>query len=269
MIFKILFFVLGLYSLASVTIFGLKYEWFTINLALFRKVLYLQFFIILGIGIIFNLFNWSNWKVLIELVSVVIILDLSIFQTPHIIKFGNAEFQHSQETLIKTILKNDKNIEKIENKSEVFCIIVQKAKDYFNTLGNNRPSNFNEYKLEIQDFLSQYTKEYNFELNINSYDTNTGDENITKENIRTVVKEVFQLEGIALNNRRIGNIVNNLFEPIASQISKELIFIPIETTNYSTIISIRSSGEEILRIDGYILISLVNIYDWHREQLVV
>ncbi|MGM7724643.1 type II toxin-antitoxin system SpoIISA family toxin [Metabacillus sp. Hm71] len=109
----------------------------------------------IGIVVLFSEsgFQTTNWQRYLYLAGIFIFVDLALFLTPTIKKFGGAEMETVQE--IESINKQmQKEIKKIQSKSAVYTNILSRLQS--DQLLKKEWTDIEEYRTDLEIFLNYY-----------------------------------------------------------------------------------------------------------------
>lgn len=260
---------LGGFSLFLISI--LAYYWvnavqYLNNLGLIRKTFYVLYLILLSIGVMVGKVDYNNWKLLTELTVMIVFVDLAVFQTPNILKFGRAEFQHSDE-IRKTIQENTEIILQNIKKVEKFSSVIQETDEFFDQ--KNLPTSQQEYKNLLEEYLKLYTQTFDFSLSFFFFPLP-----MDEENKKNDVKK--QIENIGIRHRKDfseeekENMLNMFLDGKIIHIEKnKLVAIPYYGIFYGMIITLEAKDVHVDMIDASHIANLVYIFDLQVEDAII
>ncbi|MFG3613385.1 type II toxin-antitoxin system SpoIISA family toxin [Rummeliibacillus stabekisii] len=269
------YFILIVALLLAFILFSLFYyvywtEKYEENLQFLRKFLYVIYLVFGGIGFLVGEFEINDWKLLLELTAVFVFIDLSIFQTPNILKIWNAEFQHS-DYLKRIIKENNEAISSTANKVQKFTEIIDISADYFTE--DMEPNDWDEYKKELTKYLNKYTDTFQFHLAMFPFDT-TIDDNVLKRSIRNAFRELELCYNLAINDRTLREeMIEQLFNGQSFEVkesrtesehsTRKIFVIGFFGAEYNVLISVSSTLVDVDGIDASHILNLTQIFEWY------
>lgn len=238
------------------------------NLQFLRKFLYVIYLLFGLIGFLVGEFEVNDWKLLLELTAVFVFIDLSIFQTPNILKIWNAEFQHS-DYLKRIIKENNEAISSTANKIQKFTEIIGISADYFTE--DMVPNNWDEYKKELTKYLNKYTDTFQFHLAMFPFDTTIDDDDL-KQSIKNAFRELELCYNLTINDRALrAEMIEQLFngqsfevkETDSEQSTKKFFVIGFFGSEYNVLIGLSPKIEDVDGIDATNILNLTQIFEWY------
>lgn len=234
-----------------------------------RKVFYVLFLTLTGIGVVAGYVDFRDWKILLQLTAFVVFIDLAVFQTPSITKIWNAEFQHRAK-IEKTIEVNVDFINSTAIKLQAFSDVIKQTADYFEPK-TDIPQNWNGYQRELKQFLSLYTSQFRFRLEMFHFRIGS-DETETKQHIGRALSQLetlflYELDDAPDKDNQPGfrsQVIDKLTSGIGTSLETDkLIVIPI-FQNRSLLIGIRTSeGSRVDEVDITNIVNLSRIFHWY------
>lgn len=250
---SILFSVLLCYAVFSLYLFNKKNFQYTTYSTLLRKGLYTILILSLLIGFLTKEINYDDWQSLLKLLAIFIFVDLTIFQTPSITKFGTAEFKHGDEIRENTI-KNEKRIKHMNKKASVFSIIVQEIEVSLYDFTSEA------YVKKLTEFVERYTKEFDFSIKIYPI-IQTPHAIEEKNDIEQSLSKMENTFNITFDKK--SDIQEQLFNAqVYSFNDSRHAVIPIYGEKHSVLILISANQEGIIEIDTTNIINLATIFNW-------
>lgn len=254
---------------------GVKPDKYVENQQFLRKVFYFVFITFLIFETGFKEIDITDWKTLSVFVIFSVFIDLTIFQTPSITKFLNAEFQESNY-VVKTIQKNEEALEYTNKKVQNLTEVISKTPLYFED--KDFVTNWRKYKEELIEYLNLYTDTFQFHIAIFGFKLIESEEELTPE-----IEKVFNKVEICYNksisdaewrneltkNLSDGQAINfiNKGEDKESvhnrDFKKDIWIVPFYGESYNMLIGLRSTGIELNGIDASHILNLAKIFDWH------
>lgn len=265
-----------LFLLGGLIIFiGVKPDKYVENQQFLRKVFYFVFITFLIFETGFKEIDITDWKTLSVFVIFSVFIDLTIFQTPSITKFLNAEFQESNY-VVKTIQKNEEALEYTNKKVQNLTEVISKTPLYFED--KDFVTNWRKYKEELIEYLNLYTDTFQFNIAIFGFKLIESEEELTPE-----IEKVFNKVEICYNksindsewrdelikNLSDGQAINfiNKGEDKESvhnrDFKKDIWIVPFYGESYNMLIGLRSTGIELNGVDASHILNLAKIFDWH------
>jgi hypothetical protein len=244
-------------------------EKFTDDIWKLRKVLYVLFLIVISIGIVLGYVDFRDWKILLQLTAIIIFVDLAVFQTPSITKIWNAEFQHRSK-IEKTIEVNVEFIASTGMKLQIFSDAIKKTEDYFDPI-STIPNNWNSYQRELKRYLSLYTSEFRFRLELFPFQLGV-DEAETRQRIDRAFSQLetlflYEVDDTPGKENQPGlrtQTLNSLANGVGSIIEKDkLIVIPIFSQRNSLMGIRANDASRIDEVDITNIVNMVRIFDWY------
>ncbi|RXI96284.1 hypothetical protein DS745_21365 [Anaerobacillus alkaliphilus] len=216
-----------------------------------------MFGIILAFGL--REIEYTNWQLLLQLTAFIIFVDLSVFQTPNILKIWSAEFKHA-DTIAANAKENEKRLQYMNKKSNVFTTILQQAEDYLTGISNITSKN--SYEKELKSFIWQYTSQFDFSIKIFFLPDDLEDEDAVKNEILIGLKQWENIFNLSFNHSKLEEaqlILNNA--QVFAYDGKHVI-IPIYDGRYNLLMKVTANQEDIIEIDTTNLINLTTIFNW-------
>lgn len=248
--------VLCLYVLVSLSLYVGNTTLYTMYSTMLRKGLYSLFIILMGIGMLLGDIDYTNWAFLLSSAAAVVFIDLSIFQTPNILKIWSAEFQHA-DTIVENIKKNEKRIQHMNMKSNVFTMIVQSTEELLSTIG---PLNSREnYKKELLTFLQNYTDQFDFQVHVYYLPEEFYPEGLFLQHIENALFKIGHTYNVVFDDKEA--IRDELFQANVYPFEKNVI-IPIYEGTHNFLLVVSSDQEDIIEIDTTNIINLVTIFNF-------
>lgn len=259
---KIYIAILVCFSLFSCIMAIAKPAIFDLHLKNFRRSLYMLFVLALGIGIIADGINISNWTYILSLTAIVVFIDLSILLTPSILKIWQAEFLTGSEFLEATIKENEKIQRAMVTKVEHMSILVQDAIYYFEQKAI--PESREEYVRELKQYLALYGDEFGLSVDINEYEADdlTDLEVSIKETIKQKLIRIDHIHNFGFNQSNLLAFTDSIFNSeVITLENYDALFIPVHLRMYNFIIVIKKDKGIPIEVDGVHIANLVHIYD--------
>ena len=259
---KIYISILVTFSLFSCVMAIVKPALFDLNLKNFRRCLYTLFVISMGIGILSDGIDITNWKYILSLTAIVVFIDLSILLTPSILKIWQAEFLTGSEFLEATIKENEKIQRAMVTKVEYMSVMVQDAIYYFEQV--TIPEQSEEYIKGLNTYLSQYCEEFGLSFDIIQYE---GDESIDldqsiRENIRQKLIRIDHIHNFGFKQQLLPVYADSLFHlEVITLEDHDALLIPVHLLSYNFIIVLKKGKGIPIEVDGIHIANLVHIYD--------
>ncbi|WP_407272039.1 type II toxin-antitoxin system SpoIISA family toxin [Radiobacillus sp. PE A8.2] len=135
-------------------------EWYKYNKQKFRRSLYAIYFIVMAVRFFVEPFTVDDWQVIIMTATIIIFVDIAIFNTPIVLKIGKAELQH-QEELVDYLESNKQQAQAFLDRVIACSDKIQDAANIYDKIPSHIP-----FKERLRMFLSDYTSEFEFEVNI-------------------------------------------------------------------------------------------------------
>lgn len=247
-----------IYVLANLIFYMISRFYYAVLSTLLRKGLYTLFIV----GILWAYLNgqldYLDWKIILQMVAAVIFVDLSIFQTPNILKIWSAEFQYG-DAIVDNIKKNEARIQYMNRKLNVYSKIIQVAEDDLNPM----PAAATEviYERELRKFLEKYTNEFDFSLRFHFLPDDMDQEDTVKESIVTALDRIENLFNVTVGNK--GDVTNSLFDAKTYAFdSEQLAVIPIYGGSRNFLIILSAKEGSVIEVDLMNIINLVTIFNW-------
>jgi hypothetical protein len=217
----------------------------------YKQSLRRTWYFVLIIGILILLkesgFEINSWQRYIYLTGMFIFVDLALFLTPTIKKFGGAEMETVEE--IESINKQmQKEIKKIQSKSAVYTSILSRLQR--EQLLKKAWTDIEEYRSDLESFLNYYGEACMQEI-IVFYDS-------VEETLPVQISTVL---GIELNQEQSSKLENEQIVEIDTQ----QVLIPFSHQLHSVVIAVISQREPITQIDFDHIIDLSVIHTWQKK----
>lgn len=224
-----------------------------------RKVLYGIFCSCLLVGLARKDLLISNWTVLLIYLGVVVIIDLTVFQTPTVTKLANAEFVNNDitEQMSDAILKGQKEFNLIKGRNELLLNIVQESEVYFCDKGTIQ--NWKHYKYLVKEYLDEYLNYTDINVRVNQF-VNGENEDEKFANINLLCKKILNSNGESIENEKLNDITTQLIRGDVYKVNENLYILPIYGKRYNMLIVI--TGKEILPIDIINITCMINFFEW-------
>lgn len=207
-------------------------------------------YFVLIVGIVFllknNGFNTSYWQRYLYLTAMFIFVDLALFLTPTIKKFGGAEMETVQD--IESINKQmQREIKKDQAKSEVFkSILARLQRDQLLKMDWDDPE---EYRSDLESFLAIYGEQCMYEIMV--FNDSIGE---------TIPVQIETVLGIELKEEMAKSLTNDQIVEFDSQ----LVLIPFSHHLHPVVIAVLSQKESISQIDVAHIQDLSVIHTWQK-----
>ncbi|MFD1736184.1 type II toxin-antitoxin system SpoIISA family toxin [Bacillus salitolerans] len=206
------------------------------------------FFFFVGMIILINEtgFDTANWQRYLYLAGMFIFVDLALFLTPLIKKFGGAEVENVQDIdNVNTAIRKQIKLE--YGKAEVF-------KDLLSRLPRERFlrkdwDNVSDYCIDLEESLSHYGEACMLEILV-----------FPESEVKTPTQFKTVL-GVDVDEEMEKKIVNGDIV----QVNNQLILIPFTQELYPVIIAVTSPRQPITNIDVSNIISLSVINSWRKK----
>jgi hypothetical protein len=248
--------VLCVYVLFSLSLYAGNTTFYTMYSTLLRKGLYSLFIILMGIGILTRAIDYTDWAFFLSAVATIVFIDLSIFQTPNILKIWSAEFQHA-DTIVENIKKNEKRIQHMNMKANVFTMIVQSAEELLNNIG---PVNSKEnYKKELITFIQNYTDQFDFQVHLYYLPEDFHPEDLFLQHIENALFKIGHTYNAIFKDKKA--VRDELYHAKVFPFDENVI-IPIYEGTHNFLLVISSKQEAIIEIDTTNIINLVTIFNF-------
>ena len=258
--------VLMVYIIASIVFYGISSYYFSIHSALLRKLLYGLYFLGMTIGIHLGEIDYTDWILLLEFTAMIVFIDLSIYQTPNILKIWNAEFQYA-DTIVGNAKNNENRIKYMNRKSNAFTNIMQDSEI------NLRPTMIRteaEYEDKLNEYLEKYTKQFGFSVHFYFLPDDLTNEKIVKQNIYDGLSHVETLFNVEIDSSSKPNVVDALFDAKVHSFEDEKnAIIPIYGTRYHFLLLVSAKEEAIFEIDTSNIINMVTLFEWSNHNNIV
>lgn len=283
-IFFIIFFLTVLvYIFFSLCLSFINTDKYIENLQMLRRFFYAIFVVGISIGLMLEKINLEDWKQLLELTALFVFIDLTVFQTPDILKIWNAEFKHDNY-IRKIIKKNEEIISYNSQKIECFTdIVLNKSFNYLNNIPLHLE--FDDYKEDLKKFLEFYTGtfqidvaifEFESRLDVDSEELHSNFSNLDIKQAftrieqcynktiedgewkRFLVQELLNGKAIELHNKKEVSSLDNFKD-------KKVFIIPFYGKEYDILIGISSKFIEVDGIDASNILNLTQIFDWYMD----
>ena len=250
------------FSLFSCMMAIVKPAIFDLHLKNFRRYLYTLFVISIGIGILSDGIDITNWTYILSLTAISVFIDLSILLTPSILKIWQAEFLTGSEFLEATIKENEKIQRAMVTKVEHMSILVQDAIYYFEQV--TIPENSEEYINGLNKYLLQYCDEFGLSFDIIEYEADESvdlDRSI-KENIRQKLIRIDHIHNFGFNQQLILMYAESIFQlEVITLEDHDALLVPVHLLSYNFIIVLKKDKGIPIEVDGVHVANLVHIYD--------
>lgn len=244
------------------------------NIQGIRKIHYALFLIFIIIGMIIGELDVNNWKLLGAILAVSVFVDLAVFQTPNILKFGNAEFEQFS-FVRKTLRMNEELMNQQANKVERFTDIVNLTSLYFQN--KYQPTQWRQYKDDIRDYLNLYADTFQFHIAIFEFD-NEPDSTRRRVLIEDAVRRVElcynkKIEDEESRNKIIDTLNDGSSLPFIdkgedkssyfAKDKKQIYVVAYYGDKYNMLIGISSDIVNLDGVDASHILNMAQIFDWH------
>jgi len=268
--FSIFFLIVVVYIFISLAYCFFSTDKYIENLQMLRRLFYAIFVVGVGFGLVLEEIDFEDWQKLLELTALFVFIDLSIFQTPDILKIWSTEFR--QDNYIRKIIKKNEEIISYNSKKvECFTeIVINKSSNYLNNL--IIPFQFEDYKEDLKTYLEYYTETFQIKVSIFEFDDTELGVNQALNRIEQcynktiedaewrekLIQEILDGNTIELKNKK---------EIISSGIQddKKVFVITFYGKDYKILMGISSNFIEVDGIDASHILSLTQIFDWNMD----
>nr|WP_198044796.1 type II toxin-antitoxin system SpoIISA family toxin [Lysinibacillus timonensis] len=287
MAFKLFVIILLLFVIGNFIYFLKSQSNYNLHLRTLRKGLYTLYIGALGLGILFDEINLTNWQFILTLSGIIIFIDITILLTPSILKVFSTEFQYTDyvENIIKTNDKREKStLDRVNTMSEM----IQLAGEDFRY---NRSNNINRTEIEeLEEYLQRYSSQYGFtnqifeidyvpipitevsskdrrELDIEELELLTEQLGFVK-GIEKCLNEIERLNSFTLAENREVYIeaLSNL--KIVSLLNEDSMIVPVDMEQRQLLIVLKNKKGELLEVDAIHIINLVYIFYIYKEDIL-
>lgn len=253
------FLVILIYVCGSLILYLISRFQYSVHTTGMRKGLYTIF--LFGIILAFGLeeIEYTNWHLLFQLTVFIIFVDLSVFQTPNILKIWSAEFKHA-DTIAENAIENEKRLQYMNRKSNVFTTILQQAEDHLTGLPNI--SSKSAYEEELKSFIGQYSNQFDFSIKIYFLPNDLEDENLIKDEILAGLKQWENIFNLSYDPKQLEEAQLTLNNAQVFAYDEKHVIIPIYDGRYNLLMKVTANQEDIIEIDTTNLINLTTIFNW-------
>lgn len=230
---------------------------FSLYLNKLRKTFYLLATIGMVICVLKGWINFNKWQYIVCYAASIIVIDISIFETPSITKFANAEFK-SNEIISKITSKNERTFDIIENKQVLFLSIIQEVNECFDHKDLSETKSFEKYKDELLKYLSKYTNLFKISVFIHEWKYSDNIENnifILSSLIRTILIA----NNLKMRQNKLEKLCKGIISGQAQELGNSTHLIPIYGKSHSFIVEI--SGQNIIGTDIMNLLYMINLFE--------
>jgi hypothetical protein len=265
--YKVYFGVFGLFLIAVLVLYWSRHELYAENLGRIRKSFYVLFLLAMAIGFMAGDVDHRDWKLLLELAAIVVFVDISVFQTPNIMKIWSAEFRQDDDYIRRTLEKNNRVTKYIESKIERFAGVVEETRSLLEQ--KPYPNDSEEYRNELKAYLNKYAE--GFEYQVSVFQINWDGTPAQLENaVRAALLEVEAYHSFSFSTKlnedgRLpkGEAVDRMMAAVAYVLEEEkLVVIPVYGT-HNLMISIASGYVPVDMVDAAHFLNLARIFAWY------
>lgn len=255
---KVFFVILVVYLSISLICYITSKFYYSIHLGLLRKGLYFIFVSALLGGFLLDQISYQDWQLMLQLAAFIIFIDLSIFQTPNILKIWSAEFQHAN-AIADNIQRNEERIQHMNRKATIFTTIIQQTDSHPITLPSAK--NGHDYLEKLELFLTRYTQEFDFSLKLYSLPLVDDDQfHILSSEFATLIDRTANTYNITIDNK--DEIIDELLEANVQSVKDgKHVFIPLYGYDHHLLIILSANAENVIEIDTTNIINLIFFYN--------
>ncbi|MTH53042.1 hypothetical protein GKZ89_06425 [Bacillus mangrovi] len=250
--------IIVIYSSAAILLFILNRTAYASILPALRKSLYLGFLLFLAVCFSLDLLSSKDWPVILQLTAAAVFTDLTIFQTPNLLKIGTAEFKHS-EWIEQTIQQNERTIEYMRKKSTAFSLIIQEEEDL--APKDCSYQDFEAYKRCILQYTGAYTDQFDFHVRL--YPLEGEDDYRFSSSILHAMNKLETIFNLNIPDKQ--ETVEQLKQARVQTFEEHAVAaIPIYGI-YSCLLVVSAKENPVLEIDTHHIINLVSILEWRMQ----
>ncbi|KGR73651.1 type II toxin-antitoxin system SpoIISA family toxin [Ureibacillus manganicus] len=285
MAFKIFILILLLFVIGNFIYFYKSQANYSLHLRTLRKGLYTLFIGAIGIGILIDEVDLSNWQLILTLASIIVFIDIAILLTPSILKIFNTEFQYMDyvENIITTNDKREKaTIDRVNSMSELIQLAGVDLIDH----QTNKRSEIEE----LDSYLERYSEQYGFKIQI--YELNYSPVPLSElsyndkrdldedelillseqlgfvKGIETCLNKIEKLNSFNLEENRQLYIEELSNLKIVSLLNEDSMIVPVDMEKRQLLIVLKNSKGELLEVDAVHIINLIYIFYIYKEDVV-
>lgn len=285
MAFKIFILILLLFVIGNFIYFYKSQANYSLHLRTLRKGLYTLFIGAIGIGILIDEVDLSNWQLILTLASIIVFIDIAILLTPSILKIFNTEFQYMDyvENIITTNDKREKaTIDRVNSMSELIQLAGVDLIDH----QTNKRSEIEE----LDSYLERYSEQYGFKIQIyelnyspvplselsynDKRDLNEDELILLSEQlgfvkgIETCLNKIEKLNSFNLGENRQLYIEELSNLKIVSLLNEDCMIVPVDMEKRQLLIVLKNNKGELLEVDAVHIINLIYIFYIYKEDVV-
>lgn len=260
--YGVFFTVLGLYLIAMLGLYWFNPSKYKSKLTLIRKVHYVLFLTLMGIGFVCGWIDFKDWKILAQLSGIALFMDLSVFLTPNILKIWSAELKVEPDEVEDIIKKNEKTLKNIERKAEKLFEVVKYSSVHFED--RNSPVNWRQYKDELREYLCLYTDTFQFQIAFFPFIT-TSDEVQLKESVKQAYLNVERCYNFSSPSENESRRFVQAFAKGGSMPLHEnkLFIVSYFGTSFNCLIGIKAETDiPVDPIDASYVLNMAQMFDW-------
>ncbi|MCD7036174.1 type II toxin-antitoxin system SpoIISA family toxin [Metabacillus sp. GX 13764] len=259
MVYSVFFGLLILYLLFTVVFYWISSIRFAAAAGRLRKTLYALFLLSVCAGFLSGELDVQNWEQLAVLAVFVVFIDLSIYQTPNILKIWNAEFQQD-DTIRKTIEKNEETLGYIGKKSICYSQILQESEGYFSA--KTPASDQDSYAAELTVYLEQYLNAFGFKAAFFFFDDASSEESL-RENISGAFSMLEMRHNLSIEAGIRNAMIQEMMDGQSLPVKDEELFVIAFYGAYNMLISVKSDDVPVNGIDALNILNMVFVFEWY------
>lgn len=256
--------VMMIYLGLTFIIFLFRTEDYWMNMEAFRKAFYGLFVVLIFIAAINNIFNISNWQLLLQMTAAAIFIDLAVFQTPGISKIWNAEFNKEKQPR-KILSDNTRLVKNNTTKALAFHKIISVSIDNYRSIPPYE--NWTEHEKVLLSFFTHYTQ--NLKLHVHMLELQFNDMDGVYNSVNGTFLDMMNYYGIEKTNDDEWNAFIERLDSgkqvvIETDAKEKVALMTFYGTNFGFLLSVVGKGEiEVNEVDAMYLINMSHIIEWH------
>ncbi|CAM5220699.1 Type II toxin-antitoxin system toxin SpoIISA OS=Ureibacillus acetophenoni OX=614649 GN=SAMN05877842_1219 PE=4 SV=1 [Ureibacillus acetophenoni] len=285
MAFKLFVCLLLLFVIGNFIYFLKSQVNYSFHLRTLRKGLYSLFIGAVGLGVLFDEINLTNWQFILTLTTIIIFIDLAILLTPSILKIFSAEFQYADyvENIIMTNDKREKaTLERVNTMSEMIQLAEEDFKQdpYLDDV-------LLDETVELEQYLQRYSEQFGFIIQIFNFDyspfpiseipskdkSGLNDEELELlseqlgfvNGIEKCLNKIERLNSFNLEENRQSYIEALANLKIVSLLKDDSMIVPVDMEIRQYLIVLKNQKGVLLEVDAVHIINLIHIFYIYKK----
>ncbi|MGD6818833.1 type II toxin-antitoxin system SpoIISA family toxin [Metabacillus sp. 84] len=253
-----LFLMVALYSFSAIILYLVNRTIYTSILPVLRKSLYAFLLAFLSVCFFLKYITIADWPILVQLAAAAVFTDLTIFQTPNILKIGSAEFKHSG-WIEETIQHNERTLEYMRKKSTAFSLIIQEEEDLMPKESSIK--SIEEYRHSVLRYVEMYTDQFDFSVKL--YTLEGEDDYHFSQSIYNVLSRLETIFNMSIPDKQ--EVSEQLKQARVHTFEDDTVAVIPIYGRYSSLLVLSAKENPVMEIDTLHVINLISIFEWRSD----